>query len=73
MGVISIRLNKNEENILNYIITQFDKDKSTIIKEALIEKYEDLQDLKVINKFEKEEKLGKISFISSDEILNGIE
>lgn len=72
MGIISIRLNKKEENILNYLISYFDKDKSSIIKNILVEKYEDLQDLKVIEKFEKEEKAGKISFISADDILDSL-
>lgn len=72
MGVISIRLNRKEENILKYLTDYFDKDKSTIIKDTLVEKYEDLQDLKVVNQFEKDEKKGKTYFLSSDDILKDI-
>lgn len=70
MGVISIRFNKSEEKILKYLTDYFDKDKSSMIKELLIEKYEDLEDLKIVNEFEKNEKNGKTSFVSADEILN---
>ena len=70
MGIISIRLNKKEENILNYLIDHYDKDKSSIIKDIIVEKYEDLQDMKAIETFEKEEKAGNISFFSADDILN---
>ncbi len=72
MGIISIRLNKKEENILNYLIDHYDKDKSSIIKDILIEKYEDLHDMETIEKFEKSEKAGKISFVSPDEIMKNI-
>ena len=72
MGIISIRLNKSEENILNYLTNFFEKDKSSLIKDVLIEKYEDLQDLKTINKFEKDEKEHKTSFMSVEDILNKI-
>ena len=72
MGIISIRLNKSEENILNYLTNYFEKDKSSLIKDVLIEKYEDLQDLKTINKFEKDEKEHKTSFMSVEDISNEI-
>ena len=72
MGVISIRLNRNEENILKYLTNLFDKDRSSIIKDTLVEKYEDLQDLKTINKFEKDEKSGNPAFISAEDALRDI-
>ena len=52
MGVISIRLNGKEENILKFLTKHLEKDKSSVIKDTLLEKYEDLQDLKTIKKFE---------------------
>lgn len=70
MGIISIRLNKSEENILNYLTNAFEKGKSTLIKDLLIEKYEDLQDLKTIKKFEEVEKEHKTSFMPVKDILN---
>jgi predicted DNA-binding protein len=69
MSIISIRLNKSEENILNYLTDSFEKEKSSLIKYLLIEKYEDLQDLKTINKFEKDEKEHKTSFMPVEDIL----
>ena len=72
MGIVSIRLNRKEESILNYLIDHYDKDKSSIIKDIIVEKYEDLQDLKTIKTFEQQEKAGKISFFSADDILNEV-
>ena len=72
MGVISIRLNRNEENILKYLTNLFDKDRSSIIKDTLVEKYEDLQDLKTIKKFEKDEKSDNPSFVSAEVALKDI-
>ncbi len=69
MGVISIRLNKYEDTILKYLTDLFNKDKSSLIKDVLIEKYEDTEDLKTISQFEKEEKMGKTSFVSAKNIL----
>jgi predicted transcriptional regulator len=70
MGVISVRLNKSEEHVLAFLTDYFEKDRSSIIKESINEKYEDLQDMKAIKAFEKEENAGKTHFISSDEILS---
>ena len=72
MGVISIRLNGQEENILKFLTKHFEKDKSSVIKETLLEKYEDLQDLKTVKKFENIEKKGKASFIPADELLKSL-
>lgn len=72
MGVISIRLNGQEENILKFLTKHLEKDKSAVIKETLLEKYEDLQDLKTIKKFENIEKKGKASFIPADELLKSL-
>ena len=72
MGVISIRLNGQEENILKFLTKHFKKDKSSVIKETLLEKYEDLQDLKTIKKFENIEKKGKTSFIPANELLKSL-
>ena len=72
MGVISIRFSKNEENILKYLTNYFDKDRSSVIKDSLIEKYEDLQDLKVIKKYESIEKKKKMSFLSAGDVLKHV-
>ena len=40
-----------------------------ILKKSLLELYEDLQDKKIIEKFEKNEKEGKVSFTKIDDLL----
>ena len=72
MGVISIRLNKGDENILEFLTDYYDQDKSSLIKQILIEKYEDLQDLTTINNFEKSEENEKTSFNKFEEIIKNI-
>ena len=69
MSVLSIRLNKEEENILNKLSVFFEKDKSTLVKQSLRELYEDYLDRIEIEEFEKRESEGKTEFVSSDEIL----
>jgi len=72
MSVISIRLNKTDEKILNKLTSHYEEDKSTLIKHSLRELYEDLIDRNEIELFEKKEKQGKVEFISSDEILKNL-
>ncbi len=71
MGVISVRFNKDEENILKKLSDHFHEDKSTLIKKSLFELYENVLDLNEIKKFEAKEKKGKISFSSAEDILRG--
>ncbi|MBL8677486.1 MAG: hypothetical protein JNJ47_08765 [Alphaproteobacteria bacterium] len=70
MAVVSIRFNKAEEKVLNLLSKYFDFDRSTLIKRAILEKYEDLSDLETIENFESKEKSKGVAFLSSDEILN---
>lgn len=69
MGVISVRLNEKEDNILNQLAEYFHEDKSTLIKKSLLEMYENIMDLEEIKKFESKEYKGKVSFVTADEIL----
>jgi predicted DNA-binding protein len=69
MGMISLRLGVKEEKALHFLQDHSSVDRSTIIKEAILEKYEDLQDLEFIEKFEQREKKGKIRFFSAQQIL----
>ncbi|PIX14041.1 MAG: hypothetical protein COZ72_07065 [Elusimicrobia bacterium CG_4_8_14_3_um_filter_50_9] len=69
MGVISVRLNKKEEKMLNFLTDYYGDDRSALIKNSLIEKFEDLKDREFIDEFEKMEERGKVSFFSADEIL----
>jgi len=69
VGVISVRLNKDEEKILKKLSDHFHEDKSTLIKKSLIELYENVMDLNEIKKFEAKEKRGKVSFSTAEDIL----
>ena len=71
MGVISVRLNKDEEKILKKLSDHFHEDKSALIKKSLFELYENVLDLNEIKKFEAKEKRGNISFSSAEDILKG--
>ncbi len=66
MGVISIRLNKDEEKILKKLSEHFHEDKSALVKKSLMNLYENVMDLDEIKKFEAEEKRGKASFFRAD-------
>lgn len=69
MGVISIRLNKEEEKILKRLSDHFHEDKSALVKKSLLELYENILDLDVIEKFEAKERKGKVSFFTAEDIL----
>ena len=69
MGVISIRLNKDEEKILKKLSEHFHEDKSALVKKSLIELYENVRDLDEVKKFETKEKKGKVSFFTAENIL----
>lgn len=69
MGVISVRLNKDEEKILKNLSDHFHEDKSTLIKKSLLELYENVMDLNEVKKFEAKEKKGKVSFVTAENIL----
>ena len=69
MAVVSVRFNKQEEQMLEYLTEHFEEDKSSLIKHSLQELFEDLKDREFIDKFEKS-KLGKTKFVSSKDIFD---
>ena len=69
MGVTSVRFNKREEKIINYLKEHLNCDTSTLLKKSLWELYEDLKDKEIIEDFEKNENNGQIGFNTIDEIL----
>lgn len=69
MGVISVRLNKDEDKILKRLSEYFHADRSTLIKKSLVELYENMKDIEMIEAFEKKEKRGKVFFTSAEDIL----
>jgi len=72
MAVISIRLNKKEEDMINFLSDYYEQDKSSLIKFSLKELYEDIIDKQIVNEYEAKEKKGKIKFVDSNEIINMI-
>ncbi|MBN2542931.1 methyltransferase domain-containing protein [bacterium] len=68
MAIVSLRLNKNEEKILKFLTDYFEEDKSTLIKEIVKEKYEDIIDRKYIAAFEAREDKGDVQFFTAKEI-----
>ena len=68
MAVVSVRLNKDEEKILNFLSEYFHEDKSTLLRKSLYEMYEDIQDIKFIEAYR--ETAPSRKFISGDELLD---
>jgi hypothetical protein len=69
MAVISLRLNRNEESMVNFLSNYYEQDKSSLIKYSLKELYEDIIDKQVITEHESKEKKGKVRFVDSKEIM----
>ena len=72
MAVVSVRLNEQEEKILNYLVEELHEEKSTLFKKSLIEMYEDHQDIKFIDNYIQKSRKKKPTFISADELLKRI-
>ena len=70
MGVISVRLNKDEDEMIRQLSEHFQADKSTLIKRSLRELYENMLDMEIIETFEKNEKKGKVSFVTAEDVLS---
>ena len=70
MAVISLRLNRDEESMVNFLSNYYEQDKSSLIKYSLKELYEDIVDKKIITDYETREKNGEVKFVDSDEIIN---
>lgn len=65
----SVRFNEKEGKILNYLKKHLNCDTSTLLKKSLWELYEELKDREIIEEFEKNEKDGKVSFNTIEEII----
>ena len=69
MAVTSVRFNKKEEKVLDYLKDHFHCDTSTLLKKSLWELYEELKDKEIIEDFEKNEEKGNIKFNTINNIL----
>lgn len=72
MAIVTLRLNTEEEKILDLLVRHYDVDKSKILKEAMWDKFEDLRDQEIIEDFEKKSSAGKIKFESADDLIKSI-
>jgi hypothetical protein len=70
MAVISLRLNRNEESMVNFLSNYYEQDKSSLIKYSLKELYEDIIDKQIITGYETREKNGEVKFVDSNDIMN---
>jgi hypothetical protein len=70
MAVISLRLNRNEESMVDFLSNYYEQDKSSLIKYSLKELYEDIIDKQIITEYETKEKNGEVKFVDSNEIIN---
>jgi hypothetical protein len=70
MAVISLRLNRNEENMVKFLSNYYEQDKSSLIKYSLKELYEDIIDKQIITEYEKREKNDEMKFVESNDIMN---
>lgn len=70
MAVVSVRLNDEEEKILEYLTDYFHEDKSTLFKKSMFELYEDIQDIRFIESYINDSKKNRNKFITSAELLD---
>jgi hypothetical protein len=68
MAVVSVRLNKEEEKILNFLTEYFHEEKSSLFKKSMYELYEDIQDIKFIEEHINKRK--NREFISGDDLFS---
>jgi hypothetical protein len=72
MGIISVRLNAQEEKVIRKLAEYYDEDRSKLLKRSLFELYENIADGKEIEKYERKESAKKVKFHSAEEILKTI-
>jgi len=70
MAVVSVRLNDEEEKILEYLTEYLHEDKSTLLKKSMYELYEDIQDIRFIENYIDATKKSENKFITGDELLD---
>ena len=73
MAVVSLRLNKKEENMVKFLSDYYEQDRSSLIKYSLKELYEDIIDRQIITEYELKERKEEMKFINSNEIIKMLE
>jgi hypothetical protein len=70
MAVVSVRLNDKEEEVLEYLTNYFHEEKSSLLKKSMFELYEDIQDIKFVDKYLNKKGFDKKNFISAEELFD---
>ena len=70
MAVVSVRLNEKEEEVLNYLTEYFHEEKSSLLKKSMFDLYEDIQDIKFVDKYLDKKGFNKKNFVSDDDLLD---
>ena len=70
MAVVSVRLNEQEEKILEYLTEYFHEEKSSLLKKSMFELYEDTQDIRFVDAYLEKKGLQKENFVSGDDLID---
>ncbi len=70
MGITTIRLNDDEQKILNTLAEYYSLPQSTLLKKAMLELYECFLDKKDIDMIERDRENGNDKWFTYEEIVN---
>jgi hypothetical protein len=70
VAVISVRFNSREEKILEILKKHYECDSSSLVKKSLLDLYEEIKDIEIIEQYEVKEKISKSGFVKIEDILN---
>jgi len=70
VAVISVRFNSREEKILEILKKHYGCDSSSLVKKSLLDLYEEIKDIEIIEQYEVKEKISKSGFVKIEDILN---
>lgn len=70
MAVISVRFNSREEKILEILKKHYECDSSSLVKKSLLDLYEGIKDIEIIEQYEVKEKISKSGFVKIEDILD---
>lgn len=72
MAIVSVRLNEEEEKVLNYLADYFHEDKSTLFKKSMYDLFEDIQDIRFVDNYRRKSKKKKPEYITGDELFQDL-
>lgn len=73
MALVTLRLNEQEEKILDLLVRHSGQDKSKVLKDALWDMFEDLRDRELIEDYESRSRAGKVEFATADDLASLLE